>query len=111
MRAFFIAFGVVGFVVSLRCALCAIRVEQAGVRVVNPWSSRRIKWSEIDEFTLARWKVLPRNCVIRMADGSTQGVWAISARNPLMAKHDTAAEGLVAELNQRLQRERTHQQS
>ena len=106
MRVFLIALGVVGSAVTLRSALCAIHVESAGIRVVNPWSSRRIKWSEIDEFTLARSEILPRNCVIRLTDGSTQGVWAISARNPLVAKHDTAAEGLVRELNERLRRER-----
>jgi hypothetical protein len=104
-RIFFVALGVVGFGIALRCSLCAIRVEATGIRVVNPLSVRQINWSDILEFTLAPWKLLPRNCVIRLADGSSQGAWAISARNGALAKHDGAAERLVADLNDRLRRE------
>ena len=100
MKVFFIAVGVVGFLFGLRGALCAIHIEPNGIRVVNPLRSRRITWPAIDAFTLARWGILPRNCVIRLTDGSTQGVWAISARSPLVARHDRAAEGLVAQLNE-----------
>jgi hypothetical protein len=105
-RLSFIVLGLVGCACALRCALCAIHIEPGGIRVVNPLSSRRIEWSEIDEFALGRWMVLPRNCIVRLADGSTQGVWAISARNPNLVRHDSAAEGLVAELNRRLAGER-----
>jgi RHS repeat-associated protein len=101
-RIFFIVLGAVLCCFALRCALCAIHVEPTGIRVVNPLSTRRINWLDISEFTLARWRLLPRNCVIRLADGSSQGVWAISARNPAVARHDGAAEGLIAELNELL---------
>jgi Bacterial PH domain len=106
-RLGFIAVGLVGCGASLRCAWCSIRIESDGIRVVNPWKSRRLRWVEIAEFRLGRWGVLPRNCLIRLTDETTQGVWAISARNPNFFKHDSAAEGLVAELNERLRRSRS----
>ena len=105
-RIFFILLGVLGFGVGLRCALSAIHVEPGGVRVVNPFSSRRIAWADIERFTLDRWGLLPRNCVILLEDGSRQGVWAISARNPNFFRRDRAAEGLVTQLNERLHSER-----
>jgi hypothetical protein len=106
-KIFFVALGVVVFAFGLRCSSCAIHIEATGVRVVNPLAVRRIAWSDIREFTLARWKLLPRNCVIELADGSSQGVWAISARNPAVVRHDRAAEKLVADLNDRLRREKS----
>ncbi|MEO7398484.1 MAG: hypothetical protein ABIW84_07970 [Ilumatobacteraceae bacterium] len=107
MRYFFVALGLAGFALGSRGAMSAIHVGPVGIRVINPWSSRLLDWCEIDEFTLARWTIFPRNCVIRLSDGSTQGVWGISSRNPLVSKHDKAAEGLIAQLNARLRAERT----
>ena len=106
-RLFFIGAGVVGFVVCLRGAACAIDVQSEGIRVVNPLRTRDVPWTDIQEFALGPWGILPRNCVIRLfRDGSAQGVWAISARNPNLFTHDSAAEGLVAGLNERLHRQR-----
>jgi hypothetical protein len=101
-QAFFVALGLVLAVLFLRAAVSAVRIEASGVRVVNPLSVRRYSWADIECFTLGRWGLLPRNCLVNLRGGSRIGVWAISARNPNFFRHDSAAEGMVAELNQRL---------
>lgn len=101
-QALFIALGLVLAAFFLRAAVSAVRIEASGVRVVNPLSVRRFSSSDIECFTLGRWGLLPRNCLVILRGGSRIGVWAISARNPNFFKHDSAAEGRVAELNQRL---------
>jgi len=102
IRFVFVALGLILSIISVRLAYCAIHVEPSGIRIVNPTSSRSIDWREIDRFELGRWGLLPRNCLVRLLDGSSVGVWAISARNPNLVRHDSAAEASVAELNVRL---------
>jgi hypothetical protein len=99
VETLFVLLGLALCALCIRCAACAVHVDADGIRVVNPLSTRRARWDEIHSFELARWGLLPRNCVVRLVDGSRIGVWAISARNPNFFEHDRAAEGLVADLN------------
>ena len=101
-QVLFILLGLVLAAFCLRVAASAVHIEASGVRIVNPLSVRRVVWSDIECFTLGRWGVLPRNCLVIVKGGSRTGAWAISARNPNTFQHDSAAERMVEELNQRL---------
>jgi hypothetical protein len=105
-RAFFIGLGVFGFVLAIRLAACRIVLSEEGIRVINPLRAYRLRWDEVCNFRLGRWGVLPRNGIAELVDGTSLGIWSISARNPNFAPKDSAAEGLVKRLNAELDRRR-----
>ena len=103
-RAIFVPFGIFLATVAFRGAYAYVRADDTGVRVVNLWDARELRWDEIDRFVLRRKGILPRQGVVCLHDGSSFGTWAISGKNPGLHPHDPVAEGMVAALNQRLSR-------
>jgi hypothetical protein len=67
--------------------------------IINLGRVHRIHLSAIEHFSLERWRILPRACVVRLRTGRRVGVWSLPAKNPMLFAHDTWAESVVDRFN------------
>jgi hypothetical protein len=74
-----------------------IRVEPWGVKVVNPWETTRVPWSEIESFSLG-----PAAVRVNRVDGSVARAWSVGP-SALQGKA-RRLQGIVDDLNERLER-------
>ena len=91
--------------VYLRLARAGVCADDAGIRVVNPFRTVRVPWSQVERFTVRRHKGFPALGFARLADGTELELWGIQARSP-SEPSKRVAEALAAELNERLAAER-----
>jgi Bacterial PH domain len=83
-----------------RLSRCGIYADGDGIRVLNPLTSRRLRWDEIRRFVLAD----RGPCRVEAVDGSSVRVFGIQ-HSPLAALRRsgrTREAVMIAELNQRL---------
>ena len=89
---------------GLRVARCGVLVEDGGVRVVNPVSTVRMKWSEIARFEFRTYG----SCAIKRVDGRSVSIVGIqqSAWAARRGQTDTQAAEQIAALNALLEAHR-----
>jgi hypothetical protein len=96
-------FTVLYFVVSLpiifRFACSHISTSENGVHVVNVLSGSKIRWEEIETFSIGRWTLLPYVCLIHLRNGEAKHAVGIQERTNFA---DGSGEKLVGELNAEL---------
>lgn len=96
------AFGCLAFIAYFllwRVAGSGIRAADDGITVVNPLRTQRVSWSQIREFEVEPWALLPGIGTVRMLDGSVIRVFGIETPHPLLRPTDMHAYELMDELN------------
>jgi hypothetical protein len=90
--------------VGIRVSRCGVFVEDDGVRVLNPFSTVHLKWSEIARFELSSYGA----CLIKLVHGRSVGIVGIqqTARDARKAKKDTDEARMISELNALLESHR-----
>ena len=102
-RIVFIGAGVgLGWFLVGRVALAGVRVREDGVEVRGPFSERLLRWDEIESFSLARWRLLPRLGQARLRDGSRVPLFGIQEIKSAFNPGDREAHDIVARLSDRL---------
>jgi hypothetical protein len=88
----------------LRVARCGVYVEDGGVRVLNPLSTVRLRWSEIARFELKPYGA----CLVKRVQGRSVGIFGIqqTAWAAQRRKADTPEARMIAELNALLDADR-----
>jgi hypothetical protein len=102
-----LAFVAVPGVVSaffFRCAFAAAVVDKRGVKIRNPLRTFDFSWAEVDHFSVDRRGFTWGVGVAHLRDGRQVKIWAIQKPNAMTRPNTDAAEGLVENLNRRLQR-------
>jgi hypothetical protein len=102
-----LAFVAVPSVVSacfFRCAFAAAVVDKTGVKIRNPWRTSEFSWAEVDHFSVERRGFTWGVGVAHLRDGRAVKIWAIQKPNAMTRPNNDAAEGLIENLNRRLQR-------
>lgn len=94
-----IAIGLIGAVVCARLIWAGIFVLEDRVHVANIFSSFDVDPSEIDGIEIARWKLIPRTCVIHTHDGQVRPAFGLQESTNLP---NGSAERLIDELKQEL---------
>jgi hypothetical protein len=94
-----ITIGLIGAVVCARLIWAGIFVLEDRVHVANIFSSFDIDPSEIDGIEIARWKLIPRTCVIRTHDGQVRPAFGLQESTNFP---NGSAERLIDELRQEL---------
>jgi hypothetical protein len=59
--------------VGIRVSQCGVFIEDDGVRMLNPFSTVHLKWSEIARFELSSYGA----CLIKLAHGRSVGIVGI----------------------------------
>jgi len=63
-----------------------------GIEVVNILSRKKFAWAEVRGFTLGRRGILPRVCLVGLADGTTYPAVGLTGNNPSLHARDLRAE-------------------
>jgi hypothetical protein len=92
---------------GLRMARLGVYVEENGIRVRNPFRTRRVPWNRVRGFVLRR-SLLGEFGVAELHDGSRLRLWGIQPRSRVAAPRDRRAELAVVSLNRELQFARGH---
>jgi hypothetical protein len=102
-RIVFIGAGVgLGWFLVGRVALAGVRVREDGLEVRGPFRERVLRWDEIESFSLARWRLLPRLGQARLRDGSKVPLFGIQEIKSAFNPGDREAHEIVARLTERL---------
>lgn len=103
-------------VVGALSAFCLLRLARAGVyandegiRVLNPLRTVRVPWDHVLRFTLRPHKGFPALGFAELIDGREVELWGVQSRSST-ATAKKVPEDLVAQLNERLARERERRQ-
>ena len=103
-------------VIAALSAFCLLRLARAGVyagedgiRVLNPLRTVRVPWEHVLRFTFKPHKGFPGLGFVELIDGREIQIWGIQARSSTVAA-TRIPEQVVAELNERLARERERRQ-
>jgi hypothetical protein len=94
-----------GFVVAVayflifRVAGSGVRALPHAVRVVNPFATRTIHWSDVRRFDVEPWCFFPGMGTVILRNGRAIRVFGIQAPHPMVRPGDRHAEDLMAELN------------
>ena len=100
--------GIVG-ALSLFCLLrlsrAGVYAREDGIRILNPLRTLRVPWDHILRFTLKGSRGFPAVAFAELIDGREIQIWGIQARSPSPVAR-RIPEQVVAELNERLARER-----
>jgi len=86
---------------GFRFTRAGIVTSEHGIHVVNLFTSFDLRWGEITEFRVGRWKLLPYACRIELRDGSAKVALGIQERTNFPSG---SAETMAAELNEELGR-------
>jgi hypothetical protein len=83
--------------VGIRVSRCGVFVEDDGIRVLNPFSTVNLRWSDIARFELSSYGA----CLIKLVHGRSVGIVGIqqTARDARRGKKDTDEAKMIAELN------------
>ncbi len=95
-----IGFSIVFTILGLRAGFSSLTMTSTGVHVSNTFSRFDIKWAEIDQFVIGRWKLLPYVCLIILKNGRILHATGVQEARV----GDDAAKNMVAELNTELAR-------
>lgn len=95
-----VSFSAVFTTVGLRAGFSFLSMTKTGVHVSNTFSSFDIKWAEIDQFVIGRWKLLPYVCLIILKNGRTLHATGVQEARV----GDGSAQDMVADLNTELAR-------
>jgi len=99
-RVVFLGAGVgLGWFLVGRVALAGVQVRDSGITVRNPFSHRFIKWDEVEEFSLGRYRLLSRLGIARLRDGSRVPLFGIQAIESAFNPGDRQAHEIVERLN------------
>jgi hypothetical protein len=98
------AVGLCGSIVAvfLRYGQAKVIASSEGVDVRNPFTHYSLKWGQIEDFHLGRWRLNPSVCLIRLRDGQTKPALGVFENNSAFG----GGPKLVAELNEELRRSR-----
>ena len=88
-----------------RLARSGVYADEQGVRIVNPLRTDRIRWEELQRFTLRPHKGFRALGFAERIDGTQVQIWGIQARSSAPAAVRVPQQ-LIDELNERLGRER-----
>jgi hypothetical protein len=82
-----------------RMAMSKIQATVQGIRVANVFSTFELRWDEIDQFTVGRWKLLPYVCLVHIRGDGQRHAFSIqeSTQRP-----NGSAEQMIDELNREL---------
>lgn len=92
-------FLVVIVAICARAARSGITTSEAGVRVMNVFSTIDLSWSEIRRFDVGRSGIFPLVCLIHLNDGGVMRAFGIQERTNFP---NGSAEQMADELNQEL---------
>ena len=77
--------------------------DQEGIRIQNPLSRSRHRWSEIAGFRIGRHGILRAACIVDLKDGSSTYAFAIQVPNRSLERPDAKERKVIAELKARLE--------
>ena len=99
-RVVFFGAGVgLGWFLVGRVALAGVQVQESGILIRNPFTYRFIRWGELEEFSLGRYRVLSRLGIARLRDGSRVPLFGIQAIESAFNPGDRQAHEIVDRLN------------
>ena len=93
----------------LRLARAGVYADDEGIRVLNPLRTVRVPWDHVLRFTLKPHKGFPALGFAELIDGRQVEMWGVQSRSSTVAAKKIP-EDLVAQLNERLARERERRQ-
>lgn len=94
--------------ICIRFACARIAVLDNAILVANVFSSRSIRWRDIDRFQVGRWNLFPAVCLIYLSNGQVQHAFGIQERTNFP---DGTAEGMAEDLNRELREHRVRSHS
>jgi hypothetical protein len=89
----------VGYFLIFRVAGSGVRALPHAVRVINPFATRTIRWSDVRRFDVEPWSFFPGMGTVFLRNGRAIRVFGIQAPHPMIRPGDRHAEDLMAELN------------
>ncbi len=105
------SFGLIwGYFLVFRAGRAGVFTSAEGIRVVNPFRTRRFFWEDIAGFDLGRWTLFPRTGYVYLRAGSRLHIFGIEGLDPRARPRNRRAEALIGELTALLgnvQRSRT----
>lgn len=84
---------------SLRLARTGVYPTEDGVTVVNPLSTRRVRWELVQSFGIGRFGLYPRVGWVEEVNGTRLRIWGIQGPNPVTRPKPGQAERMIDELN------------
>jgi hypothetical protein len=90
---------VVGYFLIFRVAGSGVRPLPEAVRIVNPFGTRTIRWSEVRRFDVEPWSFFPGMGRVLLRNGRAIRVFGIQAPHPMIRPGDRHAEEMMSELN------------
>jgi hypothetical protein len=88
-----------GYFLIFRVAGSSVRAVGDAVRIVNPFATRTLAWTEVRKFDVQPWSFFPGVGTVLLRNGRTIRVFGIQAPHPMIRPTDRHAEEMVAELN------------
>jgi hypothetical protein len=92
--------GAFAFFSLFRCARAGVFIEEKGIRILNPLSSARLPWTEIERFSIEPYGVFPQMGQAELSKGETVHIWGIQAPNRLLRPRSRGAQDLIEALNE-----------
>lgn len=92
----------IGSFLIFRLARCGAYATDAGIRVVNPFRTRFVPWTDIRGFSVRRAGYFPGVGNVDLNDGTSVRIWGIQIPNPLTRPNNASAQRLIASLNRLL---------
>lgn len=93
--------GSIGAFLGLRMARLGVFVEENGIRVRNPFVTKKVPWRSIRGFTLDRTRFGDFG-IAELHTGEAVRLWGIQPRSPVAGARDRRAERAIVSLNQEL---------
>jgi hypothetical protein len=90
---------IMGYFLIFRVAGSGVRALPDVVRIVNPFATRTVPWSEVRRFDVEPWSFFPGMGTVILRNGRAIRVFGIQAPHPMIRPGDRHAEDLMAELN------------
>ena len=89
----------IAYFLLFRVAGSGVRPLPHAVRIVNPFATRTVRWSDVRRFDVEPWSFFPGMGTVVLRDGRSIRVFGIQAPHPMIRPGDRHAEDLMAELN------------
>lgn len=86
----------------LRAASSSVMVDNEGIRIRNPLSTRSFSWKQVVGFSIGRWTVHPHVAFVDLTDGRRHHIYGIQGPNPAFRPKARSAEKLVEALRKEL---------
>jgi hypothetical protein len=93
--------GSIAAFLGLRMARLSVLVEENGIKVRNPFVTKKVPWRAIRGFTLRRTRFGDFG-IAELHSGEAVRLWGIQPRNPVAGARDRRAERAIVSLNQQL---------